>query len=328
MYPDTNIPDPLQNNISQLPVAQQAECLDGLIVAAEHRAQTPGEKPVDFDSWILRNMGEGIADIFMRPYNFKVWGVPPAQMQCKWLGERVAAPNLRTVVRNAITNSVAPSWGPNATFRFPTHGGTGGIWNAVAKLLPQEKFKFGKDASVKTVDLDKKEVLLSNGDKIKYKHLVSTMAVDHFLGTVADQTAVAPMVKAAKDGLVFSNTIVLGVGIRGKRPERIGDKCWLYFPEDDAPFYRATIFSNYSDYNTPQPDVKLPTIQLASGEKGASEPQEGPYWSIMFEVCQSAQKPVNLDTLLVDTIKGAVATELLKPNDEIVSTYMRVFDHG
>jgi hypothetical protein len=59
-----------------------------------------------------------------------------------------------------------------------------------------------------------------------------------------------------------------------------------------------------------------------------SEPQEGPYWSIMFEVCQSEQREVNLETLLEETIKGAVATELLRPEDEIVSTYERRFDHG
>jgi hypothetical protein len=28
-------------------------------------------KPGNFDEWILRVMGEGIADLFMRPYNFK-----------------------------------------------------------------------------------------------------------------------------------------------------------------------------------------------------------------------------------------------------------------
>ena len=48
----------------------------------------------------------------------------------------------------------------------------------------------------------------------------------------------------------------------------------------------------------------------------------------MFEVCQSAQKHVNLETLLEDTIKGAIATELLLPTDEIVSTYQRRFEHG
>jgi hypothetical protein len=48
----------------------------------------------------------------------------------------------------------------------------------------------------------------------------------------------------------------------------------------------------------------------------------------MFEVCQSAQRAVNLDTLLEETIQGAIATELIKPEDEIVSTYLRRFDHG
>lgn len=29
-------------------------------------------KPKNFDEWIMRVMGEGIANLFMRPYNFKV----------------------------------------------------------------------------------------------------------------------------------------------------------------------------------------------------------------------------------------------------------------
>jgi protoporphyrinogen oxidase len=37
-------------------------------------------KPRNFDEWIVRMMGIGIADIFMRPYNFKVWAVPTTQV--------------------------------------------------------------------------------------------------------------------------------------------------------------------------------------------------------------------------------------------------------
>jgi hypothetical protein len=32
--------------------------------------------PANFDEWIMRVMGQGIADIFMRPYNFKVRCLP------------------------------------------------------------------------------------------------------------------------------------------------------------------------------------------------------------------------------------------------------------
>ncbi len=48
----------------------------------------------------------------------------------------------------------------------------------------------------------------------------------------------------------------------------------------------------------------------------------------MLEVSQSDQKRVNLETLMEETIKGAIATDLMKPEDEIVSTYQRFFDHG
>lgn len=146
-------------------------------------------------------------------------------MQCKWLGERVAAPSLRLVVKNAITQTAAPSWGPNATFRFPTHGGTGGIWDAVTKLLPANRLRFGPKASVQSVDLEKKEAVIG-GRRIRYRNLVSTMAVDHFLDLASARNVDAMREQAKR--LTYSSTIVLGVGVRGSRPERIGDKCELY----------------------------------------------------------------------------------------------------
>lgn len=48
----------------------------------------------------------------------------------------------------------------------------------------------------------------------------------------------------------------------------------------------------------------------------------------MLEVSESSYKPVNHDTLLKDCIAGLINTELLMPEDEIVSTYVRRFDHG
>ena len=110
----------------------------------------------------------------MRPYNFKVWAVPTTHMQCGWLGERVAAPDVTRAIANVLHNKEDAGWGPNAVFRFPTkratprphhtraqltlkshvahaarrrgggrRGGTGGIWKAVAALLPQERMRLG-----------------------------------------------------------------------------------------------------------------------------------------------------------------------------------------
>ncbi|KAF5848486.1 hypothetical protein GGP41_005893 [Bipolaris sorokiniana] len=317
------VPYPFQNNLSMLGKDDQAKCMDGLIDAALE-SRVANTKPKNFDEWIVRQMGVGIADLFMRPYNFKVWAVPTTKMQCEWLGERVAAPNVKGVMYNIIHGKTAGNWGPNATFRFPARDGTGGIWIAVAKTLPESKTRYGENSKVTKVDADGHKVHLKDGTVVNYKKLINTMAVDALVETMGDKE----LIDLSK-GLYYSTTHVIGVGLRGERPERIGDKCWLYFPEDDCPFYRATIFSNYSPYNQPQKDVKLATQQLADGSKPSStEPKEGPYWSIMLEVAESGMKPVDRENLLKDCIQGLVNTEMIKSDDEIVSTYHRAFDHG
>ncbi|KAF5982820.1 UDP-galactopyranose mutase [Fusarium coicis] len=319
------VPYPFQNNIAVLPKEEQARCLGDLIEAAiQARARSPSDKPANFDEWNIRNVGERLNEIFMRPYNFKVWAVPTTKMNSTWVGERVAAPNVKLVTTNAILGKAAGGWGPNATFRFPARGGTGGIWTAVADTLDRSKTRFGDHGAVTKIDADAKTVYLKDGTTVKYGALISTMAVDQLAGTIGD----VELQKSLKP-LYYSSTNVIGVGIRGKRPDRIGDKCWLYFPEDDAPFYRATIFSNYSPYNQPGQDVKLATKQLANGDKpGSLEPAPGPYWSIILEVSESSYKPVNQATILEESIKGLINTDLLKPEYEIVSTYVRRFDHG
>jgi protoporphyrinogen oxidase len=168
----------------------QAKCVDGLIDAALE-ARVANTKPKDFDEWIMRQMGVGIADLFMRPYNFKVWAVPTTKMQCQWLGERVAAPNVKGVINNIIHNKTAGNWGPNATFRFPARDGTGGIWKAVAKTLPESKTKYGDHAKVNKVDADGHKVHLNDGTVVNYKKLVNTMAVDALVEAMGDKELIA-----------------------------------------------------------------------------------------------------------------------------------------
>ena len=143
-------------------------------------------------------------------------------MQCEWLGERVAAPNLKAVTTNVILQRTAGNWGPNATFRFPARGGTGGIWIAVANTLPKEKKRFGKSGRVRKVDANNKTVVLEDGTSIAYQRLISTMGVDALVEQMDDKD----LIDLSK-GLFYSSTHVVGVGIRGERPERIGDKCWV-----------------------------------------------------------------------------------------------------
>jgi hypothetical protein len=197
----------------------------------------------------------------MRPYNFKVWAVPTTRMQCQWLGERVAAPNLKMVTKNVILNKTAGNWGPNATFRFPAHGGTGGIWKAVAKTLPRDKFML--NTKVVKVDVENKTVQFSNGVRISYGKLVSTMPVDELASMIsAGPTTIKPVQEGVKE-LFYSSTHVVGIGIRGTRPERIGDKCWvspfMHLDSDNSSTSRNQIVHSTEPLSS---QITLPSISL------------------------------------------------------------------
>lgn len=62
-----------------LPKDDQVKAIEGLIDASLEARVATG-KPKDFDEWILRSMGSGLADMFMRPYNYKVWAVPTTKV--------------------------------------------------------------------------------------------------------------------------------------------------------------------------------------------------------------------------------------------------------
>ena len=197
---------PLQNNISALPVDDQIACLDGLVDARVASALAQG-KPRTFDEWILRTMGKGIADLFMRPYNFKVWALPTTQMQCEWLGERVATVDVTKAISNVLRNVEDGSWGPNAVFRFPKRGGTGAIWKAVAALLPQERCLYGPTQRLVALDLAAKTAEFAGGHKVQYGALLTTAPLDLTLRMVGKPDLAGR--------LTHSSSHIIGIGLRG-----------------------------------------------------------------------------------------------------------------
>jgi protoporphyrinogen oxidase len=320
---------PFQNNIAALPKEEQIKCLTGVAEAKVVNA-TAQTKPKDFDEWIMRVQGKGIADLFMRPYNFKVWAYPTTEMQCEWLGERVATVDISRAINNVILDKEDAGWGPNAVFRFPLEGGTGAIWKKVAKLLPESNQKYGKDYEMTKIDKEKQIVTLKNGQQIEYGALITTTPLDLTLqwlgkGDLANR-------------LEHSSSHIIGIGIRGECPH--GLKCWLYYPEDNCPFYRITVFSHYAPKNTPDANAKLPTLCYgdASDAKKGEEAKAGPYWSLMFEISESKQKPVNQKPISLgggtwaeivkETIVGSLNTKMVAAKDEIVSIYHRRLEHG
>lgn len=293
---DVFVPYPFQNNIRYLPKAEMTDCLKGLIRVVTNRN---GHHPTNFEEWIHHSFGEGIARSFLLPYNFKVWAYPPRELSFSWVGERVAKVDLERVVMNVLEARDDAGWGPNNQFRYPLRGGTGEIWRRLADRLEPPQLQFGK--KLIRLNTRQRELTFADGSAAGYDILISSIPLDllirfsdldHLVGAAAR--------------LRHSSVHVIGVGLRGRPPAHLKTKCWMYFPEDTSPFYRATVFSNYSPHNVP----------------------EGGYWSLMLEVSESPAKPVACSALEDQVIEGLVSTRLIDSPKDIVDTWHYRAAHG
>ncbi len=293
---DRFLPYPFQNNIKDLPREAVLKCVLGVI---EAKAGGGNRTYENFEELIFGVFGKGIAEYFMMPYNFKVWAHPPRMLGTHWIGERVPVVDLERMITNVILERADVSWGPNNTFKYPRHGGTGGLFQRVAATL-QDRIRFG--AEVVGVDAKRKRVLLADGSDEGYDELISTMPVDRLVHSIPETPA---DVLEATSLLHHSGSAIVGVGIAQPSPTT---KCWMYFPEDNCPFYRVTYLSNYS------PEVV---------------PDATRQYSLLAEVSRSSYKPVDLDTVVEQVVEGFVQTKLLSPDDrkDVVDTHRIVREY-
>ena len=208
------IPYPFQNNIRHLPQKDIDRCIEGLKVA-----QKGGTLPTTFKEWITTVFGQGIADLFMIPYNQKVWAYPLKDMSYQWIGERVGVTDLEQVLKSIREEKDDTSWGPNSTFRFPIKGGTGEIWKRVHDSLPKNTSLL--EYNLAGIDPKKKVVAFANGDKEPYDILISTIPLD-ILSSLAG-LAVPPQ-------LHHSAVHVFGIGMKGTAPLHLNTKSWIEIP--------------------------------------------------------------------------------------------------
>lgn len=287
----TWVPYPFQNNVRYLPDFARDQVVNGL----KNLSGDPSSA-TNFKQWMDTVFGEGIVKFFMQPYNFKVWATPPEMMGKDWIAERVSVVDLARIERNIAEEKDDISWGPNNMFKFPRKGGTGAIYRGIASGFADNILL---DHDLVKVDLKNKIVFFGNGTQHGYEKLISTIPIDQL---VAKCTDVPEEVRVAASSLVHNSVYVVGIGLWGRRDDT---KCWMYFPEDNCPFYRVTNFHNYSPYNVPDGNIEQ-------------------YSALMCETSYSSFKPVSKAHIVEQTVQGLINCGMIGEGerDNIVSRYL------
>ncbi len=228
---------PFQANTHGLPQEVIAECLLGFV---ERQLKTPAGPPKNYREWIEHTFGDGIARHFMLPYNRKLYGVPLENLAATFAEKYIPRPSLKAVIDGALGLS-KEALGYNREFLYPKEGGIGALPEALHRALnkPAERSR-----APQTINFQKHQVHMEDGEVIAYKDLVSTIPLPDLVSLLhrGCPAATPGAVLEAKNKLRANTVLYFDVGIRGAASTH-QDYHWVYLPESAFPFYRVGSYS-------------------------------------------------------------------------------------
>lgn len=123
---------PIESNLWQLPVEKQAQYL----ISAIQSGEVLGKKePKNYEQWIRWKLGDKIAEDYMIPYNQKIWGVKPREMDIDWLNKIPRLNTMEIALSSLSKFSDRKKMPSHSMFYYPKHGGFQIIYDAIYKKI-------------------------------------------------------------------------------------------------------------------------------------------------------------------------------------------------
>ena len=243
--PPTPMCAPTQEGDESQPAVNDC-CADGISEATAPLGRrrdegTGSASPRNFEEFIYRVWGAGVAKHFAIPYNRKLWTVPLSDMETSWLGGRVPLPESRRDDRwCAAAGGEAP--GAERALRLSLARRLPGLDE---RLRSTAQGELELNAQVARVSPSKRSVTLADGRTYTYETLISTMPLPDLIKSMGEE---APLKVREAVGKLFNvsvRCVNLGIG-----RENISEKHWIYYPEDTV-FHRIFLQGNASPYCNP-----------------------------------------------------------------------------
>lgn len=226
-----HLPYPFQLNLHALPQSQRLRCLDALPESIPEFS-----KAENFDAYVVERFGEGMAELFFRPYNEKLWGCALCALRPDCMSRFLPRPQLSEIRAGAKGPLAAPA-GYNASFYYPAKGGIDHLPKAIARRIAQTP---GKQIycghQVQRIDLSKQTVTCQKEGverRWHYEQLISTLPLPALLDRI-DQ--LPESIAQFKTQLKWSSWRYLDLALSAPPPRATQ---WLYVADVQYPFFRV-----------------------------------------------------------------------------------------
>lgn len=223
---------PFQANIHHLEYSDFIKCLVDLWNAPATQTACRDDllqslhSPENFEEEVRRRFGDGITDLFFKPYNEKLYCTPLKEMDADAMKRFIPKVRFDEVISNF---KLQKEFGYNSTFLYSP---TSGIQGLVDAFLSEKKVRHMLNEEIVNIDLTKKIVKTRN-HAFTYDVLVNTLPLNLFAKLTKKKDLTLKSVDVHVYNITFQSKSSHGDGF-----------CWLYFPDESLPFYRVG-FYNY-----------------------------------------------------------------------------------
>lgn len=224
-FEDKLIDYPFQMNIHELSKDKFIDCLYDLFNKQEKEVYT------NFLDMLYGKFGISITEMFLKPYNEKLYATDLTKLDKDAMGRFFPYANITEIINNMKNHS---NTSYNNTFMYPKKGAQV-IVNKLCEKVDMNKVML--NTSVTSIDLNKKEATLSNGETVSYNNLVNTIPFNKFLNLLNIQEYTS-----FSNELSYNKVLVFNLGFDKKSTYNNTD--WIYFPDKNINFYRAGFYDN------------------------------------------------------------------------------------
>lgn len=276
---------PVQNNLYPLPPKDKVALIKSFLSRPELSAN-------DYESWLRHQYGDGISERYPLRYTQKYWATPASSLSTTWIGNRMRRAELDEILFGSLTAETENTY-YTKEMRYPKRGGYRAF---IEPLIDKSLIEYNHQAC--HIDLTSQIVTFTNGNKIKYLNLVSSIPLPMLASIVHD---IPPEIKAASDKLVATSIDLVSVGFN----KPIVNKLWFYIYDSDILASRA-----YS------PSVKSPD----NVPSGCS--------SLQFEIYSRGTQSKFGRQDLIDNVKYAIKKINLAKEDDIQFVHHKHIKYG
>jgi protoporphyrinogen oxidase len=221
---------PFQQHFSDLADSESRRaCRIGLEAAGGWR------DVANFDEYLDHRFGRGITELFMRPYNRKLWGADLTRLGTEWVAERVAAPR-GNAEGNRLKNGRRTPLQKETVIAYPAKGGFGEIFQALARKVAD--LRLGQ--RVTRIDPRTSTLRTANGQTASWRRLISTIPLPTLLRLIPNVPAAISSAVSSLEALPITLVMLVLDGRHQQRRQRI------YCPDENIIGHKIVLNHNSS----------------------------------------------------------------------------------